>query len=300
MKLPQTKQLWEKKFKKLQTEIELVQRTQEEHAHLLATAIEETILSHAKQARGNIGLLFSGGVDSTLIGFVLKKHNIPFIAVTVGFQDNEEQKLPDDIVEARKIGRQLLFDYAEDVRDFFAMEELFTKTTTILGKDISDAVNVGVGSVEVAAITTLIDHDVTDIFGGLGSEELFAGYLRHKQAENRHEECWNGLIGMFDRDMRREFAIANRFGVSVWAPFLDEALVRVAMSIPDEFKLSTTESKAILRDAAELLGLPPEMARRPKKAAQYGSRTDKALDKLAKKHGFKYKKEYIAYLIEHE
>ncbi len=300
MKLPQTKTAWGKHFKKLQEEIILADRTGKEHALILAETIEKTILRQAKQAKGNIGLLFSGGVDSTLIGFILKKHNIPFTAVTVGFQDNEDQKLPDDILEARKIGRQLLFEYVEDMRDFSAMEELFLKTTSILGEEISDAINVGVGSVEIAAIKTLIDHDVTDIFGGLGSEELFAGYLRHKQAEDKHNECWQGLLAMFERDMKREFAIAKRLGVEVWAPFLDEELVRVAMTIPDTFKLNDTESKVILRDAAEVLGLPKEMARRPKKAAQYGSRTDKALDKLAKKHGFKYKKEYIAYLIENE
>ncbi len=299
MNLPQTKKAWEVHFSTLQKTISLQEKSREVFAEELAKAIEETILTHAKQAKGNIGLLFSGGVDSTLIGFILKKHNIPFTAVTIGFKDNDEQKLPDDIVEARKIARLLLFDYTEKILNFSEIEQLFSKTVAILN-DNANAINVGVGSVELAAITELQNNDVTDAFGGLGSEELFAGYLRHKQAENKHDECWRGLLMMYDRDMKREFAIAKRTGITLWTPFLDDTLVRVAMQIPPEFKLNKTESKVILRDAAELLGLPKHIARRPKKAAQYGSRTDRALDKLSKKHGFKYKKEYIAYLMHHE
>lgn len=38
--------------------------------------------------------------------------------------------------------------------------------------------------------------NVDVLFGGLGAEEIFAGYGRHKEAfkQNRvHEECWSGL-----------------------------------------------------------------------------------------------------------
>ena len=45
------------------------------------------------------------------------------------------------------------------------------------------------------------------------------------------------------------------------------------------------------------LGLKKEFAFRKKKAAQYGSNFDKAILKLAKKNGFKYKKEYLDYLL---
>ena len=39
-----------------------------------------------------------------------------------------------------------------------------------------------------------------------------------------------------------------------------------------------------------------EFAFRPKKAAQYGSNFDKAILKIAKLKGHKYKKEYLDYL----
>jgi len=303
MQLPTTKAAWETHIAQLQTQTTITPGTKEYWGKQLATCVEQTILSQAQeiiQQKGTIGLLFSGGIDSTLIGFVLTKHNIPFLAVTVGFQDSDEQKLPDDIVQARTIAQELGFEHQELLLDFSTIKTLFEQSIAVLGKNYANAVNVGVGSVEYAGIAALTAKGIHHVFGGLGSEELFAGYLRHKQAEDKHDECWNGLLNMFERDLQREFAIANHFSVTAWAPFLHETLISLAMSIPIEYKLNENESKIILRDAAEELGLPSHIARRPKQAAQYGSRTDKALDKLAKKHGFKYKKEFIDYLIHHE
>jgi len=63
------------------------------------------------------------------------------------------------------------------------------------------------------------------------------------------------------------------------------------MQIPAKYKIDK-ENKLILREISYDLGLK-EFAFRKKKAAQYGSNFIKALDKIAKKNGFKYKKEYL-------
>ena len=103
---------------------------------------------------------------------------------------------------------------------------------------------------------------------------------------------------MFERDMVREFKIAKHFQTISLVPFLDEDLIKYAMTIPVEFKISSEEKKIILRKAAINLGLKEEFALRPKRAAQYGSRTDKAIANLAKKRGFQYKKDYLESLKE--
>jgi asparagine synthase (glutamine-hydrolysing) len=63
--------------------------------------------------------------------------------------------------------------------------------------------------------------------------------------------------------------------------------------MPASLKMSEDYSKLILREAAEELGLPKAIAWRSKKAAQYGSRLDKAISKIARQKGFKLKKEYL-------
>ena len=246
-----------------------------------------------------LAVLFSGGVDSTFLCYLLQQAKIDFLAVTIGFQDNPEQKLPDDILVARKAAQKYGFTHVEKIYNFDEVEKLFQETVAILGSELTNAVNVGVGSVELAAIQTAREHNnnCSHFLGGLGSEEIYAGYKRHDDATDITAECWNGLFGMFERDLRRDQALAQATGVTWLAPFLDPQLIVQSMRVSDTLKISDGLSKVILREVALALGLDEEFALRPKKAAQYGSRTDRAIEKLAKKHGFTYKKDYLASLL---
>ena len=139
--------------------------------------------------------------------------------------------------------------------------------------------------------------NIKHLFSGLGSEEVFAGYQRHKDAENKQAECWKGLFSMYERDLLRDVAIAKNEKITFSTPFLDKELIGVAMKISDKLKIGDKNAKIILRETAEELGLPKEIAWRKKKAAQYGSKFDRAILRLARRNGFKYKKDYLNSLI---
>jgi len=94
----------------------------------------------------------------------------------------------------------------------------------------------------------------------------------------------------------RDTAIAKAQNIDLKVPYLDEKLIEYALKIPPEFKLSITQNKIILREVAEQLGLK-EFAWRKKRAAQYGSKFARAIEKLSKRHGFKYKKDYLNSLL---
>ena len=59
-------------------------------------------------------------------------------------------------------------------------------------------------------------------------------------------------------------------------------------------KISNNENKIIFREMANDIGLNSSIAFRKKVAAQYGSRVDKAIEKLARKNGFRFKKDWLA------
>ncbi len=293
--LPQTKESWEKWITELESTIQLSKDTEQTHILTLSKKIENVILTLAKKST-KLGLLFSGGVDSTLIAYILQKNKIPFIAISVGFKD-DETKFPEDLETSRIVAKKLNLNYVEEIINSKEAHNLFKETTKILGKEYSDVVNVGVGSVEVAGIKKLKELRCTHIFGGLGSEELFAGYDRHDKSNDPHQECWNGLKSMFERDLVRELKITNHFKVEGLIPFLNKELIEYAMTIPSKYKISKDDKKIILRKSAIRLGLQEEFAKRPKRAAQYGSRTDKAIAKLTKQQGFKFKKDYLLSLL---
>lgn len=244
-----------------------------------------------------VGICFSGGLDSSYIAALCKKFKANFTCYTVGFQDGQF-KDPEDVIEAENVSKFLKLNNSEFKSKIFTIKELdpiIIKTIKILNEGsikyktpITNVVTVGVGAVEVAAYTISKKEKV--FFSGLGSEEIFAGYDRHKNNPT-NEECFNGLINMYERDLLRDTIIPEKLGFKFTTPFLDEKLIDYAMRIPINYKINENGSKMILRSAAvNDLG---QFSLRPKRAAQYGSSFDRALLKLAKINGFTKKIDYI-------
>jgi len=239
------------------------------------------------------GILFSGGIDSTIISQVCKIAGGNFTCYTVGFRD-ELIGIPEDIKYAELVSGQLMFPLKRRIYSLKESEEIIGNVVKLVKPDI---VNVGVGAVEYAAISLAKQDGIKHFFSGLGSEEIFAGYQRHALSKDVHNECWHGLQLMYERDLVRDMSIAKHFGIKFITPFLDPDMIRTAMQVPSEWKLDGEKNKLILREAAVELGIPEEFAFRKKKAAQYGSNFDKAIAKLAKKAGFEQKGEYIRSLV---
>jgi len=268
-----SKERWEAHIDELRKNT--VSSTKEELMKTLLTAVEKRV------PKEKFGLFLSGGVDSSLLALILKKFTDNFVCYSVGIKGSR------DLEAAKMAAEKLKLNWNHKEYSIEEVEAILKKTAKIFEKP--DVVNVGVGSVIVAAAELA---DVKIFFGGLGSEEIFAGYQRHAHANDVNDECWKGLKEMWQRDLTRDAAIGKKLGINVRVPFLDDELIKKAMGIPGERKINTEHKKIILREIAEELGLPKEIAWRQKQAAQYGSGFDKAMDKLAKKAGMS-KSEYI-------
>jgi diphthine-ammonia ligase len=237
------------------------------------------------------GVFFSGGVDSTFIAYICKKFTDNFVCYTVGIEGSK------DLAVSKEVAKKLCLVHKEKILSLKDMETIFEKTAKILGKELINIVNLGVGAVEVAAIEMTKKDNLKYMFSGLGSEEIFAGYQRHEKAENINEECWNGLKSMWERDFKRDFKIAAHEKIEALTPFLDSELILAAMKIDDSLKIKGEHKKYILRKMAITAGLTEEISFRPKIAAQYGSSFDKAISRIARAKGYKFKKGYLDYLI---
>jgi asparagine synthase (glutamine-hydrolysing) len=224
------------------------------------------------------GILFSGGIDSSLIALICKQANADFVCYAVGLENAS------DIEAAKKAAKMIGVELKYKIISLNKAEKTIKSVTKTVGPDV---MSVGVGSVVYAAAELGKKDKIKVFFSGLGSEEIFAGYERHEKAEEINEECWKGLKNMYLRDFMRDCPIAEKLKIDVLTPFLDPDLIKTAMQIPGKEKISKEYKKVILRKIAEELGLPKEIAWRKKKAAQYGSRLHKALQKLAKRDGFR-------------
>ena len=287
------KEDWEKYIASIQTDFDSLETNKERAKRRIKEAIEKAVIGRTKNL-GKFGILFSGGVDSTLIAFLCKKYNLNFTCYTIGIENSQ------DIEYAKIISKKYNLDLKCKILSLEEFEKVINETIKILNS--KDIVWVSVGSVVYATARLALQDNVKILFGGLGTEEIFAGYQRHEEAltrsfEELNKECWNGLKNMWQRDLLRDFKIAKHLGVELRAPYMDESLIKAAMNTHPMYKIDKINKKIILREIAEDFGLDKEFAWRKKKAAQYGSNFIRGMDKIAKKYGFNLKKDYLSQII---
>ena len=235
------------------------------------------------------GLLFSGGVDSTYLAHYFKQQGYDFTCYTAVLDTDGTP--PTDLLAAQKAAKELgLHLKIKKVK--LAEIPTYLKKIVPLIED-SNVVKVGVALTFYIACEMAREDGCKVIFSGLGSEEIFAGYERHKQSGNINQECVSGLLKMYERDLYRDDVLTMNNNLELRLPYLDVELARYALKIPGKYKLKEETGKYILREIAAEKGIPPEFAFRKKTAAQYGSKFDYAIEKLAKKNKFPSKSAYL-------
>ena len=239
------------------------------------------------------GIMFSGGVDSTLLALMAQHLGKEFTCFSIGLEDAE------DLMFSQKIAKQYNLKLVFKMFTLDEIESLVKQAVKLVGDDVP---KVGVAVVELAVGTLALEHDAKILLGGLGSEELFCGYQRHGHALEDgyslvHLECWKGLKNMWKQDFERDFTVAQTLEVMFKAPFLEHQVIVESMNLHPMFKIDESNNKLIVREIAESMGLAKGFAYRKKRAAQYGSSIDKAMEKLAKQKGYHGKKDYLQSLL---
>ncbi len=253
--------------------------------------VDALISAVKKELEGEkvVGLLFSGGLDSSIVGKILNDLEVDVIPITVGEKNSE------DVLTAQKISKDLFKKHIT----IYLTQKLVEKTIPEVMKITkeSDIITVSVGCVIYLAAKYASLLGLKTIFTGTGSDELFAGYKSHEKALERgfdgvHEECLRRLKEI-KKDVERDTKICEHFGLIVKTPFLDKKVVEIALDIHPKHKISKEEKKIILRKVAKELGLPEEIYLRKKKAAQYGTKIQKIIKKISKKNGFESISDYL-------
>ena len=255
----------------------------EETKQLLNQAISKRIPNK------KFGLLFSGGIDSTFLAKYFLDHGYDFTCYTAALET--EHKKPSDLIYAQKVAKELNLNLRIKTIKQEEIPDYLKKVVPLI--EDSNVVKVTVALTFFVACQLAKEDGCKVIFSGLGSEEIFAGYERHKRSASINQECVSGLLKMYERDLYRDDLITMVHNLELRLPFLDRKLVEYALKIPTEYKIDGEKTKLILREIAVEQGIPEEYAFRKKMAAQYGSRFDQALRKLAKKQGFSSKSAYL-------
>ena len=243
----------------------------------------------------NIGLIFSGGVDSTILAVILKDiaekrekdENLKPLHITlyaVGLENSQ------DISFSKRIAEDLELELKTIIID----EDIIRNSVEDVLTAIEDAniMKLGVGMTIYLATKAIHEDGIKVALSGQGADELFGGYNRYlKHFEdntlfdayfNLDEEIYHDIANLYHVNLERDDAVSMANGVELRVPFLDKEVINLALDIPGKFKIKNNEDllrKHIIRDLALDIGVPEYIALRPKKAAQYGSGINKKLKK---------------------
>ncbi|MBI2530204.1 MAG: diphthine--ammonia ligase [Candidatus Diapherotrites archaeon] len=253
------------------------------------------LLSNAMKMRipeRKFGLLFSGGIDSALIAGALKEGRQKFRCY-FAFIGGDSR--PKDLEYAQGAAKALGIELELVRVEMDEFEKELPKIVNLI--ESANPTRVGVASVNYFACRKAHADGCKVIFSGLGADELFAGYARFKESKNINADCLSALMQMHENDLYRDDVASMENSVELRLPFLDSELAGFALNVPEKFKINKSGNKAVLREIGKGIGLPKEIYERKKLAAQYGSNFDRAIEKLARKHGHKRKSEFLASML---
>ena len=247
---------------------------------LMADAVASRTLGLSGASLG-----FSGGIDSGVLAHYLDKAGVDLDPICVGLEDSREFGIAEAAAEALDLPLRLEAFTDEDVEDdldavLWSIEE-------------PDPMKVSVAIPLRWAVRSAAEYGSRVFFSGNGSDELFGGYHRHAREYAEHGEAvvasiFRGVSESYRVNYERDHKICMDAGLELRLPFSDLALIEWGLSIPPNLKLSGgpgSPRKLVLRSLARSLGLPEEIAGRPKKAIQYSTGVNGALRKLAKSEG---------------
>jgi len=221
-------------------------------------------------------ILFSGGVDSSLLAFIAKKTNPEVVLYTVGTSGSE------DIIHAMELASEMKMKQKILILNDQEIAELYQEAKIVTGEESRMKLEL---SVPLLALCKKASADkVRNLICGSGAEELFLGYNSHKieakKETNLEKLRKKELAELYEKDVKRNEMIAENCGVALLAPFLDKEVVKAALEIPAKENFCGDENKHILRKAARKAGLPESACARPKRAMQYGSGVHERIEKL--------------------
>jgi asparagine synthase (glutamine-hydrolysing) len=237
----------------------------EEIARLVDRAVAEKVIGEPK-----VAVAFSGGLDSSMI-----------TKCAAGYSN---------VVTCTAFVRRA----GDDVRAGSAAEALGVEhvSTELTAENVGAALT----ELRLPFVPTLMDRSLWCLYRvvarsahdagarvlllGQLADELFGGYAKYSRALSvGGEEAARRMMSLDLQGYALRGRVRDVGACAPWVeprfPFETKALVEAASRLPVSYKLRQGVSKAVLRRAAAMVGVPEGIAGLAKKAAQYSSGVQK-------------------------
>jgi len=263
-------------------------KNETEAVRALDSALNKAV---AGRAHKDAAIAFSGGVDCSVIGAM---SGLPLYTVGMkGSYDIRAAKKAASCMGAEK--RHVAYEF--DEKD---VEEALPGVVYAVESADPMKVSIALPLFILAREARVSGYKV--LLSGQGADELFGGYARYETAGDALAEMLQHDLGCIaEVNLERDDAAAMAHGIELRVPYLDLGVIAVAQRTDPSLKVYFNGKdyirKYVLRKMSEKY-LPQEVSYAPKKAIQYGTSTQKAIQKLAAKKNFKGINDYLQSLYE--
>lgn len=246
-------------------------------------ALKKTIDLQTKDLN-HCGILFSGGVDSSLIAQMVINRVKHVTLYSVGLEGSSDLMHAKEAASqlSRKVNHEMVVIKPEEVPKL-TMEALkrlerFDLLQTQL-------------AVPMLALAKHISGKERVLFTGQGSDELFGGYKQYQrvfESEGKkgvEQELIREASDWWSRNLDREDRMIASYGIEERFPFWSLPVIKESFSLPLVYKIKSKEDsirKHAVRQIALIEKLPESIAMRPKHALQYSTGVAKAVEKVLK------------------
>ncbi|NIM06367.1 MAG: asparagine synthase B [Armatimonadetes bacterium] len=213
----------------------------------------------------SVGVFLSGGLDSSLVSAIARRHKHPLDSFAIGTEDSE------DLARAREVSAYLGTRHHERV--YTLKEAIALLPEVIYYLESFDCALVR-SAIPNFLVAKLAQEHVKVALSGEGADELFAGYdyLKSINQDSLQDELLHITRALHNTNLQRCDRMSMAHGLEVRVPFLDIELVDFAFRMTTQLKLrgSAQTEKWILRRVAEEI-LPADIVWRKKVKFATGS-----------------------------
>ncbi|MHA1697780.1 MAG: asparagine synthase-related protein [Promethearchaeota archaeon] len=240
-------------------------------ATTLRTLVEEAVVNNLSPNR-TISALLSGGLDSTIVTSIAKRHIPDLHVYSVGLDKSEDIKYARKFTQKNKLRHTVLTVTLEDMLK--VLPKVIYALETFDAALIRSAVPMYLVSKVIKA-----EENPDLLLTGEGGDELFGGYkylVGKMDSQDFIKEQLALLEVEYKTGLQRVEQIPSQFSIDACAPLFDKKIVEFSFRIPPNMKIRRVGGKIIkkwiLRKAFEN-SLPKEIVWRPKQKFSEGAGT---------------------------